>query len=165
MIIIFNIALALLLIISGLLKIIYFNYTYNTIKKIDIFPSNSIYIVAISLPFFEIVQGLLLIFYVNIITYFMLIAYLLFFMIINIKSYIGKEIKECCCYGKFIKSKLGLGGFIHYTYWLIILFFTIFCYKYNIFVIQNILDFKVWIILIILILNGLLIRILLERVF
>ncbi|BCJ98348.1 MauE/DoxX family redox-associated membrane protein [Anaerocolumna chitinilytica] len=161
---IFDLSLAISLFLSGGLKIAYFKYTKNTIFKLNVFPEKIAPAISILMPLFEISQSIILILYNNMISYCFILGYLLFFIALNLKTYKGGESKECCCYGKLIKSKLGLGGLIHYSYWLIILFGSIAALKYNIFIFNNLNFMYILFISLSMVINGLMIRSTIESV-
>lgn len=126
-------AIGLMLLFSSILKLIYNNYTRESIKKMDIFPANLTEIIAFLMPIFELFLSVFFISNPNLIINALYIGYLLFFIILNLKMYKGNVSKECCCYGKLLKSKLGLGGMIHYLYWLVILIISIIDKKVGLF--------------------------------
>lgn len=160
---IFDFSLCLLLSFSGISKLIYYKNTIATMKRIEVFPDKYVNYIAIILPIFELTQAIILIIKNNIVTQVLIIGYLLFFILLNLKTYIGGEKKECCCYGKFLKSKLGLGGLFHYLYWLIIIICSIIVESSQIFQYQfekNTCCF--YLIGICIVINGLVIRLLIE---
>lgn len=159
---IFDFSLSLILFFSGITKLVYFRNTMDTMKRIEVFPDKYVNYIAIILPIFELTQAILLIIKSNIVTQVLIIGYLLFFILLNLKTYLGGEKKECCCYGKFLKSKLGLGGLFHYLYWLIIIVCSIIINSIQIFQYQVEKNFCFYIIGICIVINGLVIRMLIE---
>lgn len=115
---------------GGISKVIYFPYTKNTISKIEFINKPLSSILPYGMPAFEIAVPILcILFGENILIYFLLFVYYLAFIVMNLAS-MNDEV-ECCCYGKFMKSKLGLGGVVHYTYFLIVNFMAIYCHLFN----------------------------------
>ena len=105
-------SVCIILLLSGILKLIYIKYTVSTITLIDVFPSKISKYIGYLLPLLEISMAVLLYEINEKLVYVFIIGYLMFFIIINLK-FIYQD-KKCCCYGRLIKSKLGLGGVIHF---------------------------------------------------
>ena len=120
-------SVCIILLLSGILKLIYIKYTVSTITLIDLFPSKISKYIGYLLPLLEISMAVLLYEINEKLVYVFIIGYLMFFIIINLK-FIYQD-KKCCCYGRLIKSKLGLGGVIHYTYWLMVIIIDILVQK------------------------------------
>lgn len=157
-------SLVIMLIFSGGLKLIYLPYTKSTIVRINIFPVKVARVMGIALPIFEICVALFLIIESNIYIYLLLLGYLMFFILLNLKTLLGNERKECCCYGKLLKSKLGLGGMLHYFYWLIVLVLATFGKEIGWKVSGGLYNAFYLIVSLLIAINGLLIRMLIESI-
>lgn len=160
----FSLSMIFMFLFSGGLKLIYYKHTRTTIIRIDIFPEKIAKAMSIILPVFEVAAAIILLLKENILIYLLILGYLLFFVLLNLKTFLSNETKDCCCYGKLFKSKLGLGGLIHYTYWIVVWLGAMFGKKillqeefglYNAFYI---------IISLIIVINGLMLRMLIESV-
>ena len=119
-------AITLMLVFSGTLKLIYFKYTKSTIMRLEIFPPKMAKMVPYGMPVAELAMAIGFAAGYKIVGV-VYLAYLLFFVLLNFKTFTSNEKKECCCYGKLIRSKLGLGGMLHYLYWIAVLIVAIFC--------------------------------------
>ncbi|MBY6932192.1 MauE/DoxX family redox-associated membrane protein [Clostridium botulinum] len=164
---IFFISIALTLIFAGVAKMLSYTNTIYTIKKIDIFPKKIVNVIGISMPIFEIVAAVFLIIKLNKLIIILLIGYLLFFIGLNLKYIIEKKDVKCCCYGKFIESKLGKGGFIHYLYLLFLLIIGYTCVSNSIINILNLHEIEKILVIVfisfLLMINGFLIRSVIEK--
>ena len=141
---IFDFSLFLILFFSGISKLVYFRNTMATMKRIEVFPDKYVNYIAIILPIFELTQGIILLIESNIVTQVLIIGYLLFFILLNLKTY------------------LGLGGLFHYLYWLIIIVCSIIIDSIQIFQYQVEKNICFYIIGICIVINGLVIRMLIE---
>lgn len=120
-------SICIILLLSGTLKLVYIKYTVSTITLIEVFPAKIAKHIGYVLPLFEISMAVLLCGINKKLVYIFIIGYLMFFISINLKFMY--QDKKCCCYGRLIKSKLGLGGVIHYTYWLMVVIIDILVQK------------------------------------
>lgn len=127
---IFLTAILISMCFGGISKIIFFPYTRNTIRKIKFIkePLNSI--MPFAMPLIEIGIPMLFTFVgENLCLYCLTTMYYLVFIAMNLTSIYDNI--DCCCYGRFMKSKLGIGGVVYYIYFLIINFFAIYCMLFN----------------------------------
>lgn len=113
MILAFTTGSALVLFISGLLKVFSITNTIKMINKMGIFPSKLSNILGYLFPWIEISLAIVLfwrvdIFIINIIT---LLVFGIF-IVINVSAIIENKQIECNCFGNFIKSKIGYGGLV-----------------------------------------------------
>ncbi|NMF07936.1 MauE/DoxX family redox-associated membrane protein [Clostridium beijerinckii] len=166
---IFFIAITITLIFAGAAKMISYSNTIYTIKKVGIFPEKISKAIGIFMPIFEIIIAVFLMVNPNKLTIVSTLGYLLFFIALNLKYAIEDKEIRCCCYGKFIESKLGIGGFIHYLYLLVLLIGGYACINNSIIDILNqngIYDYMIFIIVtvsICIMVNGFLIRSIVEK--
>lgn len=114
----FRISLIIMLLFGGILKLFNFKYTRKTILELKFFPKIIEKYIGVVLPCFEIIMSFTIGYLKNNLVYAPVLAYLLFFIGMNLTFMY--EDKKCCCYGKILPSKLGKGGVIHYLYWVII---------------------------------------------
>lgn len=127
---IFLVSILIAMYFGGFSKILFFSYTKKTIKKIAFIKEPFDTIMSFGMPVFELgVPTLFLVLGENIFLYCLITMYYFAFIAMNL-SFIYDEV-DCCCYGKFIKSKLGLGGGIHYLYYLCIDFLAMYCCFFN----------------------------------
>ncbi len=127
----FIMAICITMLFGGVLKVISFNDTKTKIQNIKLFASPFNIIFPYAMPVFEILIPLFVYCMGESVAVFILItAYYFFFVAINLTS-IYDEI-DCCCYGKFMKSKLGLGGVVYYSFYLCLDIVAVYCYKWNI---------------------------------
>lgn len=127
---IFLTAILISMCFGGISKLIFFSYTKRTIKKIKFIKDPINKVMPFAMPVFEL--GVPLLFVImgeNLWLYCLTTLYYLAFIAMNLTSMYDNV--ECCCYGKFMKSKLGIGGGVHYIYFLIINFLAIYCYLFN----------------------------------
>ena len=162
-------AVSLTLVFAGISKILSYSNTINTITKIGIFPKQITRIIGIFLPLFELISALFLILIKSKIIFLLLIGYLLFFIGLNLKYTIEKKEVKCCCYGKFIESKLGKAGLIHYLYLLLVLIISYSCKYVPITIMLKLYQVDITKILLIilnsilLMINGFIIRTMIEK--
>lgn len=127
---IFLLAILISMFFSGISKIIFFPYTKRTIQKITFIKNPINKWMPYLMPTIEIVVPLLIfIIGENLLLYSLIMLYYFVFIALNLTSMYDDI--DCCCYGKFIKSKLGVGGVIHYVYFLFVEFLSIYCYLFN----------------------------------
>ena len=127
---IFLVSIIIAMYFGGFSKIIFFPYTKKTIQKISFIKKPFDKIMSFGMPVFELcVPTLFLVFGENIFLYGLTIMYYFVFIAMNLTSMYDDV--DCCCYGKFMKSKLGLGGVIHYLYFLSIDIVAVYCRLFN----------------------------------
>lgn len=127
---IFLMAIMIAMYFGGFSKLIFFPYTKKTIQKITFIKEPIDKIMSFGMPVFELgVPTLFLILGENIYLYGLTIIYYFVFIAMNLTSMYDDV--DCCCYGKFMKSKLGLGGVIHYLYFLCMDVLAIYCCFFN----------------------------------
>lgn len=127
---IFLVSVIIAMYFGGILKLIFFNYTKRTIHKITFIKEPLDKIMSFGMPIFELtVPTLFLVFGENIYLYSLTTMYYFVFIAMNLTSMYDDV--ECCCYGKLMKSKLGLGGAVHYLYSLCMNIFAIYCCYFN----------------------------------
>jgi hypothetical protein len=127
---IFLVSVIIAMYFGGILKLIFFNYTKRTIHKITFIKEPLDKIMSFGMPIFELtVPTLFLVFGENIYLYSLTTMYYFVFIAMNLTSMYDDV--DCCCYGKLLKSKLGLGGVVHYLYFLCINVLAIYCYNFN----------------------------------
>lgn len=110
---IFTSGSGLLLVISGVLKVIAIHDSAKSIENLyPVFKKNARKL-GYLFPFFELLLGCLLIFYTYNI-WVNSIAMILFsvFIIINTNAILKHDNTECFCFGNLIKSRMGFGGLI-----------------------------------------------------
>lgn len=115
---------------GGFLKLLYFPFTKKTIQKISFIKEPLDKIMSYGMPVFELgVPTLFLVLGENIFLYSLTTIYYFVFIAMNLTSMYDDV--DCCCYGKLMKSKLGLGGVIHYLYFLCMDVLAIYCCFFN----------------------------------
>jgi len=112
MIYIFCYGSALVLILSGISKLISHSNTKHFFLKYIAINDISITFVALLFPLFEIVIGVGLFIYAHPILYISALFLILLFIIINSYALINKVEEDCKCFGNLIPTKTGLGGLI-----------------------------------------------------
>ncbi|EJR04047.1 MULTISPECIES: MauE/DoxX family redox-associated membrane protein [Bacillus] len=110
---IFTTGSGILLLISSLLKIISIKESSNAIYKITFFPKTISKLLGYLFPFLELLISILLILrmydlWVNTVA----ILIISVFVIINANAIFKHNNEECFCFGKFMKSRMGIGGLI-----------------------------------------------------
>lgn len=122
----------------------FFPYTKKTIQKISFIKEPLDKIMSYGMPVFELgVPTLFLVLGENIYLYSLTVIYYFVFIAMNLTSMYDNV--DCCCYGKFMKSKLGLGGVIHYLYFLCIDVLAVYCCFFNDKLISIELQENIWI--------------------
>lgn len=112
MIYIFCYGSALVLILSGLSKLISHSNTKHFFLKYIAINDISITFMALLFPLFEIVIGIGLFIYAHPILYISALSLILLFIIINSYALIKNVEEDCKCFGNLIPTKTGLGGLI-----------------------------------------------------
>lgn len=110
---IFTTGSGILLFISSVLKIISLKESSKFIYNMNFFPEKASKVLGYVFPFFELVISILLILriydiWIN--TVAMLIISV--FIIINANAIFKHSHEECFCFGKFLKSRIGIGGLV-----------------------------------------------------
>ncbi|MNK70816.1 Methylamine utilization protein MauE [compost metagenome] len=108
-----SISVAVILFISGILKFLSLNELYKKIAELLAIDNFLVKIIGTVIPLFELLISVLLITYnesifVNIISIIMTGI----FISMNINGVAKRSLKDCLCFGKFFKTKLGYGGLI-----------------------------------------------------
>lgn len=115
---------------GGIAKLLFFPYTKRTIKKISFIKEPMDKIMPFAMTIFELsVPTLFIVLGENVWLYSLTTFYYFLFIAMNLTSMYDDV--DCCCYGKFMKSKLGLGGVVHYLYFLCVNFLAIYCHFFN----------------------------------
>lgn len=162
-------SITLTLIFAGVAKMLSFTNTIDTIIKIGIFPKKISKAVGVFMPLFEITTAGFLIIKLNKLIVILILGYLLFFIGLNFKYTMEKKEIKCCCYGKFIESRLGKSGLIHYVYLLILFGIGYMCINksiINTLYLYEIHEFQILVIIVIsfiLMINGFIIRSMFEK--
>ncbi|MGM1034807.1 MAG: MauE/DoxX family redox-associated membrane protein [Bacillota bacterium] len=108
---VFSIGVGFLLMLSGLLKAISIRDSVESVVKLNIIPKRLSKVVGYSFPFIEVILGLSLIFFYNLIIVNILVLGIIFaFTFINYKITLERKRTNCSCFGKLVKSELGYGG-------------------------------------------------------
>lgn len=110
---IFTTGAGFLLVISSLLKIISLHESAKSVHKITFIPEKPAILLGYLFPFFELVLSVLLILRVS--DFLVNIAALIIigiFIIINSNAMLKHSYAECFCFGKLLKSRMGIGGLI-----------------------------------------------------
>lgn len=110
---IFTTGAGFLLIISSLLKIISLHDSAKSVRKMTFIPEKIAMLLGYFFPFFELVLAILLVlrvndFFVNTVA----IIIISIFIIINSNAILKHSYAECFCFGKLLKSRMGMGGLI-----------------------------------------------------
>ncbi|MGG0482405.1 MauE/DoxX family redox-associated membrane protein [Priestia aryabhattai] len=110
---IFTTGAGFLLVISSLFKIISLRESAKSVHKITFIPEKTAILLGYLFPFFELVLAVLLVLRVNDflvnITALIIIS---IFIIINSNAILKHSYAECFCFGKLLKSRMGMGGLI-----------------------------------------------------
>ena len=94
---------------GGISKMVFFPFTKRTISKIKFIKQPINKIMPFIMPIFELAVPLIFIFMGEcILLYCLTTIYYFVFIAMNLTSMYDNV--DCCCYGKFLKSKLGMGG-------------------------------------------------------
>ncbi|MFJ7699215.1 MauE/DoxX family redox-associated membrane protein [Lysinibacillus fusiformis] len=112
MIYIFCYGSALVLILSGLSKLISHSNTKQFFLKYIAINDISITFMALLFPLLEIGIGIGLFIYAHLILYISALSLISIFIIINSYALINKVEEDCKCFGNLIPTKTGLGGLI-----------------------------------------------------
>ncbi|MDN3233549.1 MauE/DoxX family redox-associated membrane protein [Priestia megaterium] len=110
---IFTTGAGFLLVISSILKIISLRESAKSVHKMTFIPEKIAILLGYFFPFFELLLAFLLIlrvndFLVNIIA----LITISMFIIINSNAILNHSQAECFCFGKLLKSRMGMGGLI-----------------------------------------------------
>lgn len=116
---IFRVSMIVSLLFAGIAKLVWIKNTISSIKKMQFFPKVIEKYIGILMPLLEIFLGMAFLFSNSIWIFGIYVGYLLFFIFMNLRFYADNIEIDCCCYGKLLPSKLGLGGLLYYVYELI----------------------------------------------
>jgi len=122
--VILKLAVAITFIFAGFSKLLWIRECSAFARDIGIFPRKIGAVLGFLMPLAELAVGTGLIFSNNVLINIMAFGIVLFFIVLNLKSIIERQEKDCFCYGKIIKTKLSKGGLIHYLYILGALIFS-----------------------------------------
>lgn len=103
----------LILVISGVFKIMSLNTYVSSLKKYKNINKTIRNIVGFTSPFIEVILGTLLVVYSgNKYIYLFSIVLFCLFILINLDAIVKKNISKCMCFGKVIETRYGKSGII-----------------------------------------------------